>query len=502
MSTMVGPEFPDGDTAGLKRRSVRGAAMAFVSQGLRFVLQIGSQIVLARLLLPSEFGLIAMITPLLSFVQIFNELGLTQATVQRAKISHEELSTLFWVNVGISVGLAAAVCLAAPLVALFYGEPRLTLVTICMAGLLVLSGLSAQQMAIMNRSMRFLQLSVIDFTCLAVAVAAGIGAAWYGMGYWSLVVMQAANSLTITVLSWAMSDWRPLSPRKMSSVGSLLRFGGHVTGYNVLSFAGANLDSVLIGVAGGSHTLGLYDRAQRLVSTPVWHIGGPIARVAVALLSRLNDQHAHYRRAYVQMLQVLLLAMVPGFVAAAMVSERLVPALFGPAWTEAAPIVTWLAVAVMFAPFGLSTYWLFVSQGRVGQQLAYGGLRTALTLAALMVGLPWGVVGVAQSYAAFAILVQGSLVWGATRHGPVRWHDVVRGAYPVAVGALAAAGALLLTERYVPGGLMHVGVRLMADVLLSYAACGLVLLFFPDGQRLLRSLWDLRSTFRPAPNAG
>lgn len=476
--------------------------MAFVSQGFRFVLQIGSQIVLARLLLPSEFGVIAMITPLLSFVQIFNELGLTQATVQRAKITHEELSTLFWVNVGISLALAAAVCLAAPLVSLFYGEPRLTLVTICMAGLLVLSGLSAQQMAIMNRSMRFLQLSVIDFTCLAVAVAAGIGAAWYGMGYWSLVVMQAANSLTITVLSWAMSDWRPLSPRKMRSVGSLLRFGGHVTGYNVLSFVGANLDSVLIGVAGGSHTLGLYDRAQRLVSTPMWHIGGPIARVAVALLSRLVGQDAHYRRAYVQMLQVLLLAMVPGFVAASVVSERLVPALFGPAWIEAAPIVTWLAIAVMFAPFGLSTYWLFVSQGRVREQLVFGGLRTALTLAALLVGLPWGVVGVAQSYAAFAVVAQGSLVWGATRVGPVRWQDVVRGTYPVAIGTLAGVAVLLVSERYWPDGRVHAGVRLLADIMLSYAACGLALLCFPDGQRLVRTMWDLRSTFRRAPATG
>lgn len=499
MTKHIGSDVLDGDVGGLKRRSVRGAAMAFVSQGLRFILQIGSQIFLARLLLPSEFGLVAMIAPLLGFVQIFNDLGLTQATVQRAEISHEELSTLFWVNLGISVALALVMCLVAPLVALFYGEPRLTLVTICMAGLLVFSGLSAQQMAIMIRSMRFLQLSIIDFTCLAVAVAVGIGAAWQGLGYWSLVLMQAANSAAITVLAWAMSDWRPLSPRKMQSVTSLLRFGGHVTGFNLLGFAGANLDSVLIGAVGGTHTLGLYDRAQRLVSTPVWHIGAPIARVAVALLSRLLGSVEHYRRAYVQMLQVVLLALVPGFVCAAMVSHRLVPALFGPAWIEAVPIVIWLAVATTFAPLGMSTYWLFVSQGRVRQQLVLGTLRTALTLLALLIGLPWGVVGVAQSYALFALLIQGSLVWGATRQGPVRLWDVLKGAYPVVVGAVSAFAALYLSERYVPVDMMRVGVRLMVDVMVSYAACGLALLCFPDGLRLVRSLWDLRSTFRRTP---
>ena len=503
------------DAGALTRRSVHGAATALAAQGLRFTLQFGSQILLARLLLPGDFGLVAMAGPLLGFVQIFNDLGLTQATVQRDRIGQRELSALFWVNVAASVVLAAAVCLAAPAVASFYGEPRLTPVAVCLAGSLVLSGLSAQHMALMNRQMRFAALAAIDIACLVAAVGVGVCAARLGLGYWSLVLMQAANSATITALSWTLSGWRPSRPGGVRDAAGLLRFGGHVTGYNLLGYLEANLGGVLIGAWGGGHALGLYDRAHRLIYTPVWHLGAPFARVAVALLSRLRaseapDSGPHYARAYARLLQGLLLATAPGFVCTAMVSGTLVPALFGPAWSDAAPIVAWLAVAAAFVPFGLSASWLFVSQGRVREQMAYGGFKAAVTSTTVLAGLPWGVVGVARAYAVFAVLAHGSMLWGATRTGAVGRRDVLRAAYPVALGALAAAAALHWSGhggvewglRHMPAPEAPVAVRLAAAYALSYAACGLALLCSPGGLHLLRGVWGLRSTFRRAPAAG
>ena len=157
----------------LKQRSVRGAAATFIGQGTRFFLQLLSQVLLARLLLPAEFGLVAMIGPVLSFVGIFNELGLSQATVQRPSITHQELSNLFWINVAVSSALALLMCGAAPLIALFYNEPRLTAITMWLATMLVVGGLSAQQLALMNRHMRFGQLATIDVACTFMAVAVG-----------------------------------------------------------------------------------------------------------------------------------------------------------------------------------------------------------------------------------------------------------------------------------------------------------------------------------------
>ncbi len=489
----------DTDPGLLKRNSVRGAAATFVGQITRFVLQFGSQILLARLLLPAEFGLVAMIGPVLSFVAIFTDLGLTQATVQRPSITQAELSALFWINVGVSAALALLVALSAPLIALFYNEPRLTEVVACLAVLLVLGGLSAQHVAVMNRHMRFGPLAVMDVACTMLSVVAGLTAAWFGLSYWSLVVMQAVNSLTILVLAWSGSGWRPSRPRRVPGVLRLLQFGGHLTVYNLVNYLGANLDSILIGKLGGSAALGLYDRAFKLVAAPIWTISLPLARVAVSLLSRLQGADQRYRRAYLQMLQMLLLITVPAVAFTVAAAGTLVPWLLGPAWVAASPIVMWLAVATGFAPLSISAYWLFVSQDRAGEQMIYAGLRTAAAICALLAGLPWGVEGVAAAYAASAVVVHGLPLWGATRRGPVGPWDVVRVCYPMlAAGSVATLAVHLAEARMASIGLAPV-LRLGTEVLLSYGVCGVALLCLPGGVALLRGVWDLRSTIRPAP---
>jgi polysaccharide transporter, PST family len=489
------------DMQTLKKQSVLGAASTFLAQGLRFVLLFGSQIALAHLLSPSDFGLVAMIAPVLTFVQIFNELGLSQATIQRAEITHEELSGLFWINTAISTALALIMGLCAPLVAWFYGQPHLTAICICIAALLVLSGLTSQQIALMNRRMRFTSLAAIDVSCSAVAIAVGIVSAWFGMGYWSLVMMQAANSVTILVMSWVLSDWRPSRPRRTEGIGSMLRFGGHLTGYNLINFAGSNLDAVLIGKVAGSVALGFYDRAFKLVAAPIWQISLPVDRIAVSLLSRLHMSGDQYRRAYLQMLQVLLLVTVPAVACVAMTSPVFVPIVLGRPWIEAAPIVTWLAVATAFAPFSISAYWLFVSQGRAGEQLNYVCGKTAISVAALLIGLPWGALGVARSYAAAAILVHGSLLWGATRRGPVNMRSILLACYPIAIGAAAAVAVLNVTQAQLDAIHLPAPQMLLAEVLLSYVVCGMTLLCTPGGLRIVRDLWMLKSTFARAPVA-
>lgn len=490
------------DATTLKQRSVRGAAATGVSQGLRFLLQFGSQIALARLLLPAEVGLVAMAGPLLGFVAIFSELGLTQATVQRPQITQAELSGLFWISTAASVVLAVLICLAAPLAAAFYGEPRLTAVAMVLAAPLVLGGIAAQPLALMNRNMQFVGLAVVDIGCTAAAVALGIAAAWWGLGYWSLVLMQVANALAILVLAWTLSGWRPSAPRWDPGLAALLRFGGHMTGFNLLTFAGGNLDSILIGKISGTAALGLYDRAFKLVAAPIWTISIPVARLAVSLLSRLQDAPDRYRRAYIQMMQVLLLITVPAVAFTAAEAGTLVPFLLGPAWAEAAPIVAWLAVATGFAPLSISSVWLFVSQDRAREQVLYACGRTVVAITALLCGLPWGVVGVALSYAAFGLLVHGLPLWGATRRGPVSLGDVARACAPLAVAGVAAAGAVHLAAEHMRTAGVPPWAQLLLGAGLAYAAFAAALVVMPGGAQLLRGVWALRSSMRAVPAAG
>ena len=480
------------DRASLKHASVRGAALTFGSQGIRFGLQFTSQIVLAHLLLPSQFGLIAMVAPVISLVQVFNDLGLTQATVQRPSISAGELNALFWINLGVSVTLACLLALASPLVAWFYQEPRLIWVTIATGSLLVLSGAGAQQIALMNRHMRYARLAAIDVACASAAFAAGVLAARAGCGAWSLVMMQAANSATILALAWALSDWRPGSPRREAGLGGLLRFGGHLTGFNLLAYLETNLSTILIGRLNGAVALGLYDRAYKLVIVPWWQVALPIDRVAVSLLSRLQDTDAAYARAHRQMLQGLLLVAAPGLLWASTQSGLLVPLVLGPGWNGAAPIVSTLSLATMLVPLGAAAYWLFVSQGRAKAQLHYGLLSGVALLASILAGLHWGPLGVARAYAFASPAIVGLPLWGSTRSGPVRLADIGRGVAPILAG-LAVAGAALLLLPARDGTGWPTPVLLLGDLVLSYGACLGTMLCLHGGRRLLADVWALRT---------
>ena len=290
---------PAADAELLKRRSVRGAAATFLGQGTRFVLQFGAQVALARLLLPAQFGLVAMVGPVLSFVAIFNELGLTQATVQRARISHQELSNLFWINFAVSLVLAGCMAAASPLVASFYAEPRLVPVTLALAGLLVVSGLSSQPIALMNRTMRFGRLAVIDVACTTLTAAVRHRRGVCGV---RLLVPGDHAGGQRGDHPGALLDLRalaagPAAPRGGTKRAAALR-RQHGRAYNLVNFAGNNVDLVMIGKVGGTLAVGLYDRGFKLVAAPIWTISLPVARVAVSLLSRLNGSPAQYRRAF------------------------------------------------------------------------------------------------------------------------------------------------------------------------------------------------------------
>ncbi len=365
----------------------------------------------------------------------------------------------------------------------------------------MLNGIASQQMAVMARQMKFARMAIVDVACLLTAIAAGVGSALAGLGYWSLVVMQVSNLAIIALLSSILSGWRPSLPTRTGGVRSMLAFGAHMTGYNLVTYAGGNLDSVLIGAVSGSVSLGFYDRSMKLIVTPLWQLSMPLARVATSLLSRLQANPADYRRAYLAMLQGLLVATTPGFACGALTANTLVPAVLGPQWADAAPLVAWLCISAILVPVSISTSWLFISQGRVQAQLQWACTRTGLSLAALAIGLHWGVIGVAAAYAIMSPLVQGSMVWGATRGGPVGLRDVVAGTYPILLAtAIGSATAYWATTDWASGWLAAHGpfAGLLTSLVVIYVAGTASLLCFPAGIALIRDVISARRLFHRA----
>jgi O-antigen/teichoic acid export membrane protein len=422
---------------------VRGGAVTLSAQAVKFVLQLGSTAVLARLLTPADFGLVAMVAAFTGFVSLFKDLGLSMATVQRAEITHEQVSTLFWINVAFSVILMAAAAALAPAVAWLYGEPRLTWIMLAVAGTFIFGGLSAQHTALLRRQMRFTCLAGIEVASIAAGVMVAMILAVYNAGYWALVAMSATVACSTMTLSWKVSGWRPGIPRRSAGAGAMLRFGGSLTGFSSLNYVVRNLDNILIGAALGAGPLGLYSKAYNLLMIPIRQCNGPLTAVALPALSRLQDRPHEYRRYYTKALGLASLVSMPAAAFCAAATPDIVQVFLGSQWSNAVPIFRALAPAAFVGALNLAPGWLCLSLGRPGRQLGWAVVSAPVSVVAFGLGLQWGAVGVAVAFSATWCAMLIAFIQYACKDSPVHMIDIWRSTFRPAAASITAAAVSL-----------------------------------------------------------
>jgi len=493
----VNPHFEtDRLKAGLRERAVRGGAVTILSQLARSGLQMASMIVLARFLLPQDFGLITMVTAITGFVAIFMDLGLSMATVQRPEISHVQLSTLFWVNAALGAGVMLVTAAAAPAIAWFYGEPRLALIALTLSGAFLVSGLAVQHQALLRRHTRFGVLAGIEIAAVAAGATIAVGSAWSGAGYWALVFMQLAIAAATTAGAWLMCRWCPGLPAAGVGLRSMLAFGGNLTGFNLVNYLARHLDDILIGRVWGAQSLGLYDVAYRMLLLPIQQINAPVAAVAIPILSRITDAPARYRHAYLRILEKIAILAMPGVAFMVASSDWLVAIVLGPRWTEAGTIFAFLGIAAFTQFISNTTGWLFITQARTRDMFRWALIGETIAGLAILIGLPWGAVGVAAVYGLTETLIRAPLLyWYVGRKGPVRTLDIYRAVAPAAVASLCALLVVFGIRSWVEIPSPHVGLAvsfsLTAGVVLA------VLSALPSGRLALRDFKDSLELLKP-----
>jgi PST family polysaccharide transporter len=344
--------------------------------------------------------------------------------------------------------------------------------------------------------MRFGAIALIEVGALVAGIVAGIAGALSGLGYWSLVAMQITNGAATLAMAWGFSRWRPSRPRIARDSLHLVRFGGTVTGYNLLGYLITNLDNILIGARFGAGPLGIYDRAYKLMFQPLWQMTAPAARVAVPLLSRLAGNDAEYRGAYLAMLGGVLTLTTPGILCAIVFAKPIILVLLGQRWAESAPIFAWLGVAALTLQLRQAASWLFVSQGRAEEQLKWGGIGSAAIILGYLVGIFWGAKGIAVSSAITSGLIQIPMMWWAvTRSGPVRRTHALRLLVPIVVATAISGGVLgLLSGSPIWSSFSG----LVLAVVLAYALFGAALALFPSGRAQMVRAVGMARRFRRA----
>jgi PST family polysaccharide transporter len=459
----------------LKGTSVRGGVVAASSQAIRFTLQTGSMMVLARLLKVEDFGIQAMVVAITGFISLFKDAGLGMATVQRGDIDHEQISTLFWINVGIGAVLAALTAALAPVLVAFYHEPRLFWVTIVLGSTFLVGGFGMQHGALLQRSMRFVTMAKIDILSLATSCAVGIFMAAHGYGYWSLVVLAYVGILVNVISLFLVVRWLPGKPSRGRGVRKMLHFGGTVTLNNLVVYFAYNADKVLIGRFLGSAPLGLYNRAYQLVNLPLQQLSNSLFSVAFPALARIQDDNERLCRAFLKGYNILISVNLPITIATALFADEIIVVLLGAKWSAAGSILRLFTPAILgFAlmnPFG----WFLMATGRATRSLKIAYLVVPIMLLGIVAGLHFGLAGVACGYSIAVVLLVAPVIGWAVHGTGINAKSLLETMkLPVLAGLLAAIVGLAFKMLF--NHLLPPLPRLFLGVALVFGVYALILL--------------------------
>jgi len=400
--------------------------------GGRNLISIATTAILARILVPDDYGLIGMVATLTALLLVFSDMGLSWATVQRDHLTQIQVSNLFWVNVAAG-GMLWVVCLVAgPAVADFYRRPELVAITSIMGASFFLAGAAVQPFALMQRQMRFKEIATIEVTALAVGAVAGVCSAIAEFGYWSLVVQSLTIQAMRSVMALPRSGLAVLRPRPDANTRSLLAFGGILAINGVLIYLARNLDSVLIGRRWGTEALGYYNRAYFLMLLPSMLATSVLTNLMVPSLAAFQDDRKRFGAAYRRAVTLVAFVGCPMAAGLALTAEESVRLIYGEKWLPVAPMVVWLSIAGITQPIYNTTGWLFTAVGKAKAYLALTVINAAALAAAFFATVPHGALAVAMAYGlVMGLLLLGPALWWAHKCAAINMRDTVLGLWPV-----------------------------------------------------------------------
>jgi len=491
----------DAVSGDLKRKSVLGALATGAGGALDFVLRLGSTLILARLLVPEHFGLVAMVTAITRIAERFATLGLSTATVQAPEITEGQCSNLFWINVAAGGLFAGLLVVFSPAVASFYDDPRLQPIAVALSLNFLLTGLTVQHEALLRRQMKLPEVAVNRLIATLLSVTLAITLAATDFGYWALVWKEVAQMLFTAAGVWVVCPWLPSLPSRRVDMGRLLSFGRDMTLTQLLLAVSAQLDTLLIGRFGGPAILGLYRQAYNLMMGPVERLRNPIYGVSQPGLSVLQGQPARYRRYYQRILFVVSFATVPLGVFTVIYAHDIVLVALGEQWLGAVVFLRIFGVVAAIQPALGTSGTVMITCGRSGRFLVVSLVNNALLALLMFIGVAWGAVGIASARAATLVLVTPWALYYSFAESPVSVSDFVRTvSKPVVASALMAA-ALIALQRF--GAIDN-------EIVSLAAACGVApiayltgMLLLPGGKDQLQSMaGELRGALRGRSSVG
>jgi O-antigen/teichoic acid export membrane protein len=472
---------------------VRGGSFMFAGQLLRTGVTIGSNIVVARLLSPNDYGLFGMAAVVSGFLLQFASFRVHLAVIQCKDVSDAQLSTLFWAQLIWSSFLAVACWASGPLITLWFHEPTAAKLLAVLGLTLPLNAAYGWHLTLLRRQLQFRTVATIDLVAYTLATLLVVVGAWSGLGYWALAIGVVGERIVGAIITWTQVPWRPGRPQRGSGVRSFIAFGGNLTASGLLSYATRNVDNAMIGWRWGAASLGEYARAYAVFISPLSQLFPPLHEVMVPILSRVQDRDEELLRLFTLAVRVLAWLTMPLTVLILVAADPLIVVLLGEKWRGSAPILQWLCVGGTVQTIHAALGWLYIARAQARAVLRFGSFAAIVTILSFLAGLPFGPRYVAAAYSLAVWGLAAAYYWHAQKVTGLDLRPTLRAVvWPLfSCALLLPAGLLLgpyLANRLGPL-LQGIALALLAGVI-----CGSVLLLSGEARQALQGIRIIRQS--------
>ncbi|MEC5218506.1 O-antigen/teichoic acid export membrane protein [Actimicrobium sp. GrIS 1.19] len=450
-----------------------------LSQGARVVSQLVSMTVLARLLSPDAYGLMALAAIVTNMAYLFRDMGTAAALIQSRDVSPTMASTVYWTNLALGLLIGVAIICAAPITAHIFHEPQLATVLCMLAIVFPLTGASVVHQALLERESKFSVVAGAEVVASLAGLGAALLLAWRGAGVFSLVAQMIVATLVTSAIIVLRSTFRPLRHWNRAEFKSIARFSGNLSMFNVVLYISRNADSMVVGRILGAAVLGAYSMAYRLMLFPLQNMTYVVARVLFPVMSRSQGSVTEVANLYLRSLGFIAFLTAPLMAGLFALREPFVHVMLGASWQASVALLGWLAPVGFIQSLVSSTGTVLMARGSTGLMLRLGLVGAVLQVGAVVVGAQWGIEGVAAAYLAASLVNALPALYFSTRLIHIRFGTLMGCITPSIGAALLMVGVLRLSGPLVAQATPHEWLLLLVQVVIGvlvYGTASLVLL--------------------------
>ena len=370
------------------------------TQGIQFIVQI----VLARLLAPEQFGIIAIVMVFINIAQVFVQSGFNTALIQKKDADEEDFSSIFYLSLGIAGIVYIIIFMAAPTISIFYRDPILTPILRVLALILFTGSLNSIQNAYIARNLLFKKLFKSSVGAIVISGTLGVIAAYFGLGVWALVIQQLANQISISVIMWITVKWRPKFVFSIQKVRELFSFGWKLLASSLINVFYMEIRTLFIGRLYSSSALGFYNRGEQFPKLIVNNINGSIQSVMLPALSAQQDNKKRVKEMMRRAIVTSSFLVFPMMIGMAVVAEPLVTIVLTEKWLPAVPFLQIFSISYALIPIHTANLQAINAMGRSDVFLKLEMIKKALGIVILGISIPFGVYAIAIGQVASGII--------------------------------------------------------------------------------------------------